>query len=288
MKKRRILISVLVFIFFSTQIYSQRANSDSTEQVELETILKKCAEYCEKLSNSALDFVCQEKVTEEIYRYSPELREQEAMTGHEEVEIKGQAAEVDKNVYIYDYQLIRKENKIREKRTLLKENGKKKNEEDAQLKTKRFKHKHIISGPIGLLSEFWQEYYDYRIIKREKYKGDRVIVIEATPIPDMETDSLYGRIWIRESDFSILKIDWDQKSIKNYDLVEEEARRLNAKPVIKFHSEYAYEKNGIRFPSKYTVTETFTRQMGWKHTMSKTTVIYKDYKFFTVETEVKY
>jgi hypothetical protein len=291
MKKPRIFVLVLIFIVFSSQTYSQRVNSDSTKQAELDVILKKCADYCEKLNHSVLDFVCREKITEEIYRYSPEAEGYDDMTGHEKITIKGQGQDSvleEKNVYIYDYQLIRKENKIRERRILLRENNKKKNEEDAQLKTKRFKHKHIISGPIGLLSEYWQEYYEYKIIKRGKFKGDRAIVIEATPIPSMETNNLYGRIWIREDDFSILKIEWAPKSIKNYDLIEENARRLNAKPLIKFYSEYVFEKNGIRFPSKYSVTETYTRQMRWKHTKSKTTVVYRDYKFFTVETEVKY
>ena len=129
-----------------------------------------------------------------------------------------------------------------------------------------------------------------------------MILIEATPIPNLETDYLYGRIWVRESDFSILKIEWNQKSIINFDLIEEEAKRFNETPVIKFYTEYALDKNGIRFPSKYSITETYSRRaggretrsetyrrrMGGSYTRSKTTVVYKDYKFFTVKTEVKY
>lgn len=291
MKKQRIFVSFLIFICLSAQIYSQKANSGSSNSEELKVILKKCAEYCEKLGSSVLDFVCDEKITEEIYHYTPGLgeTEHEAMTGHEKIEIRGQATEIEKNVYVYDYQLIRKENKVQERRILLKENGKKRNEENAPLKTKRFHHKHVLFGPIGLLSEFWQEYYDYKIVKKHKFKGNRVIIIEAIPIPHLKTDNLYGKIWVKENDFSILKIEWNQKSIQGYDLIEEVARMFDANPLIKFHSEYAFEKNGIRFPSKYSITETYTRRTGGGNfTRSKNTVVYKEYKFFTVETEVKY
>jgi hypothetical protein len=141
---------------------------------------------------------------------------------------------------------------------------------------------------VGLLSEFWQQYYDYRIVKREKFKGDRVVVIEAIPIPYLETDNLFGKVWIRESDFSIMKIEWEPKSIQNFEVIEEIAKKLNAEPEIRLFSEYAFEKNGIRFPSRYLITEGYNQKRGIRFARSKTTVTYKDYKFFTVETEVKY
>ena len=67
MKKWRMLIAVLLFAFFTIQIYSQTNNSKTTDQEELELILNKCAEYCEKLSNSALHFVCKETIEEDLY-----------------------------------------------------------------------------------------------------------------------------------------------------------------------------------------------------------------------------
>ena len=115
-----------------------------------------------------------------------------------------------------------------------------------------------------------------------------MIVIQATPIPNMKTSNLYGRIWVREDDFSIVKIEWEQESIQNYELIEEFAKKLLAKPALEFLAEYAFEKNGIRFPSKCTITEAYQRKREGRFTRSKTTITYKDYKFFTVETEVKY
>ena len=69
MKEKRILFFVLIFLNFLTYIFSQSANSAATNQEELEVILKKCADYCEKLKKMALNFVCQENIEENIHSY---------------------------------------------------------------------------------------------------------------------------------------------------------------------------------------------------------------------------
>lgn len=275
-------ILVISFIISSPPSFSQITAPSSEDQADLEKILEKCAEYCYRLANAALDFVCIEKIKEEMF-FRPQAYVAQGGTFY-----SAAGRTTRKNVYVYDYQLIRKKLQIKESRILIEENGKKKNEKNAELKTHMFGHEHIIFGPVGLLSEFWQQYYAYRIVKREKLKGDRVIVMEAIPIPYLETDNLYGKVWVREGDFSIIKIEWEPKSLKNYELIEENAKKLNAEPQIKLFSEYAFEKNGIRFPSRYVITEGYNQKRGTRFTRSKTTVTYKDYKFFTVETEVKY
>ncbi len=68
--------------------------------------------------------------------------------------------------------------------------------------------------------------------------------------------------------------------------IEKIAKRLNAKPKIIFVSEYAFEKNEIRFPSKYSVEEIYILFRGFNYSRSKTTVIYDNYKFFAVDTKV--
>jgi len=276
------LILVILLTISSPSSFSQVTEPSSEDQAGLEEILEKCADYCHKLANAALDFVCIEKIKEEMF-FHPQMLVSQYGTRYTSV-----GRTTRKNVYVYDYQLIRKKLQIKESRILIEENGKKKNEKNAGLKTHMFGHEHIIFGPVGLLSEFWQQYYAYRIVKREKLKGERVIVVEAIPIPYLETDNLYGKVWVRKGDFSIMKIEWEPKSLKNYELIEENAKKLNAKPLIKLFSEYAFEKNGIRFPSRYLITETYIHKRGTRFTRSKTTVTYKDYKFFTVETEVKY
>jgi len=268
MKKLKTFISILLFIIISIQSFSHIENSEKKDQAELELILKKCAEYCERLNNSVLYFICEEKITEEI--------------------LQGRLAFVEKNRYIYDYQLIRKENKIEEQRILIKENGRKKNDLDAHLKTKRFQYKYIVFGPLGLLEEKQQEIHEYKILKNVLYKKEKAVIIEA--LPKFLGNSLYGKIWIRKKDYAILKIEWEQESMGNFDIIEKLADELNAAPIVTFVSEFGFEKNKIRFPNKYSIVERYIPLFGVEKSFiwSQTTVIYDNYKFFTVETGVKY
>lgn len=270
MKIIKVLLCVLFIIILSAQFYSQTDDPLKGYQKGLRIILLRCAEYCEMLNNSVLDFICKEKISEEILR--------------------GRLVFAVKNIYIYDYQLIRKENKIEEQRILIKENGRKKKDLDAQLKTKRFQHKHIVLGPIGLLSRKQQKNYNYKILREVNYKRERTVILEASPKFPNKNSTLYGKIWIRKKDFAILKIEWNQESLENFEEIEKLAEKLNAKPKITFVSEYGFEKNKIRFPNKYSVEESYIpyfevdKKLIWSHT----TVIYNNYKFFTVETGVKY
>lgn len=271
MGKNKIILLVIFLTFLSAQIYSQTDNPKMVDQEELELILKKCEEYCERLSSAVLDFICKETITEEIRSRS------------------GWNLGAEKNIYVYDYQLIKKGNSKDEQRILIEENGQEKNDLDAQLKTKRFQYKFIVFGPIGLLGQKQQKNYDYKILKNVNYKKEKAVIIEALPKFPGEFDALYGKIWIRKKDFAILKIEWEQESMRNFEIIEKLAERINATPLITFISEFGFEKNKIRFPNKYSVEEIYIpRQGGRRFLRSEITVVYDNYKFFIVETKVKY
>jgi len=77
--------------------------------------------------------------------------------------------------------------------------------------------------------------------------------------------------------------------LENFEEIDKIAEVLNIKPKITFISEFGFEKNKIRFPNKFSVEEMYIPLSGGKGSIwSQTTVIYDDYKFFTVETGVKY
>ena len=234
----------------------------------LSQILEKSAEYCKKLEQVSLHFVCHEEIKEYIYFVEYALNF------------------ID-NTYVYDYQLIRNGKSVSEQRILIEENGLKKNEKNVELKTKRFKHKFVIFGPIGLLGKNQQSQYKYKIQKEKKYKGNKCYIIEIVPKPNERTNYLFGKVWVRQSDFSIMKIEWEQTSMKDFERVEKEAKKMGARAQITFVSEYAFEKNGIRFPSRYNVKEEYIHPNWGKEKKSEITVVYKKYKFFIVDTEVK-
>jgi len=237
----------------------------SSDQARLSAILQKAADYCQKLDMAALDFVCMEEMTETSYNLTP-----------------------DTDVYLYDYQFIRKADGAKERRNLIAVNGKKKDSKDVPLRAGHFQYENVLFGPIGLLSRYWQTFLAYRILGEGQLYGRKAVIIEAVPGADLVESHPYGQIWINERDGSVLKIVWDQRSLGNFKMAEEWAKEHDAEPMFTAYSEYGFEKNGLRFPSRSYTEQAYMRKDRGKSPSAKISVTYKDYKFFTVETETIY
>jgi hypothetical protein len=151
-----------------------------------------------------------------------------------------------------------------------------------------FQYKNVLFGPVGLLSKSWQAFHDYRLIGEDKILNEKAVVIEATPGIMLIEPHLCGKIWLKEDDGSVLKIVWDQKSLGNFQSIEEWAKLHDAEPQITAFSEYGFEKNGLRFPSRNYTEQAYIRKDKRKFANAEISIFYKDYKFFTVETEIKY
>ena len=246
----------------------------------LERILEKTEIYCRRLGKISLYFVCRERIDERQFA-PPRL-----ISG---VRTPAPLRRVTSVSLEYDYQLIRKGESIEEKRTLLMEDKQPRNEPDAALKTRLYKHRHLVFGPVGLLSEFWQPKHTYAYLGEEKVDGEKTYVIEASPAGPAEPDLIYGKAWIRQKDFAVVKIEWDQRSLGNYDMILWMAKTLGhqAEPQVSVVGHYGVEKNGIRFPDRLVIREDYRSTRG-TYRVSEATVRYEDYKFFIVETEVRY
>ena len=248
---------------------------------DLNDLLERAAKYCDKLSRSVLDFTCRERIEEWFH---PDARP----TGRFSIKRVVYVGRREKHSYLYDFQLVRdRTGLIRENRTLLKEDKQTVRVPDSPLKTRLFWHAYVVMGPLGLLSRERQADHSYRVLREEKVGKERAVVIEAVPKPGVQSEHLIGTIWLRSEDAGVLKIEWDPSSIANYAGVEEAAKRFQMDPKIVMTSEYAFEKNGIRFPSRYTVKEIYASGRR-RFQRSQTDVIYDEYKFFTVETQVIY
>ena len=286
------LVVMMLFMVFCPTIFSQNGSKGGVGQAKLEEILSKAKEYCRRLENAALDFVCIEEATE-IINHSKDIDTDRLRVDPEEI-VKSRSmipipwGAVEKNSYIYDYQLVRKGSQKIERRILVKKNGKKMHIENAPPMTSAFRVTNVLFGPVSLLGPARQSRYEFRIIGEEKVEGQNSYILETSPRFVEDQHHCFGRIWVKEDDSSILKIEWDQRSLGGYNLVEDIAKKYNAEPRVTSITEYGLEKNGIRFPSRDTSEEAYIMQNGKKFVRSTTTILYKDYKFFTVETEVKY
>jgi len=243
---------------------------------DLRDILDKAAKYCSRLSKISLFYTCHEEIVEKIYNPY-------------KIKTWGSGYSVEKSSYLYDYQLIKKE-EMQEKRTLLKENNNILNEKEAKLKTKRFVHKFVVFGPLGILSKEAQEVFHYSIEKVTTLWDIPVMVVRAIPSEDADVTWLYGKAWVSLLDGSIMKIEWEENSILDYQNLKIFANTINAEPSIKHSSEYRYIKNDVRFPSYMELIEDYIQDKpsGGKRSICKSELLvtYKDYKFFTVETDV--
>lgn len=269
------------------QLVKQRGEKKKDLE-KLSKILKNTADYCEKLEKVSIYYFCHEKVKETIYPIPKKYRGFRSS----EIGIQSQLSRFRNkssitNEYLYDYQMIRKRKKAKEKRVLLRENEKAKYVKNASLKTLLFNYRTIIYGPL-VFEKKQQDSYDFEIIGEEVWHGRNILVIRAIPKPGVTKTLTWGKFWVDEKDFSILKIKISQKSIGNYQVIEKKAMLLNSEPRITIILDYDIEKNGIRFPSKVSIEEAYINNEQEVIVMSKINVDYRDYQFFTVEVkEVK-
>jgi hypothetical protein len=261
-------------------------------QPQLPALLAKAAEYCRKLESAAFDFVCREEISERINpsldakpKTLPPLPAGSSYLGP--TLIIGWTKKI-KRTFVYDYQCVRAGRTIREMRTQLEENGKKKVVPNAGLQTSIVVFGTALLGPVGLFGERFQPDYDFALAGEEKIGKTRVFVIDARPKPGAPpTRNLYGKAWIDPVTGDILKIEWSESRVGRFDVFEKRGQLYNRKPRLVISSEFSAEKNGIRFPSRLSVEEAYLKESGKAFIRSKTEVVYKDFKFFTVEFEVR-
>lgn len=254
----------------------------------LARILERTKEYCAKLERAALDFTCLEKIEERTYSMTEEAPDVSIpRPGGMSYAYKSVKTPYYANTYVYDYQFVRRGSHKTENRILVEENGRKKKEREAVLTTMAVRVENALFGPIGLLGSAVQDLHDYKIVDEETEKGKKVLVVDAVSKVPLDHIHCTGRLWIREDDASILKIAWDQASVGNFEIIRETARRMGAEPRLTSVTEYGQEKGGLRFPSKDVTEEAYITH-GRIQVRSLTIILYKDYKFFTVETAVEY
>ena len=266
----------------------------------LDAILAKAAEYCRKLESSAFDFVCREEIRETI---DPKLDVRQKggaigpdtalNLGPDALNYIGPTVTIStvrkiKRSFVYDYQCIRAGRAIREVRNELEENGKRKNVPNAALQTSVVVFGTALLAPVGLFGERFQPGYEFSIAGRDRIAETPVVIVDARPKPGTPPSrNLYGRSWVDPATGDILKIEWSESRVGNFDVFAKRGQIYKRTPRLNIRSEFIAEKNGIRFPSRLSVEEAYLNDSGKAFVRSRTEVAYKDFKFFTVEFDVR-
>lgn len=277
-----LVLGVLCLMGFAPR---QKAEQD---QGPLQDILARSARYCERLKNLALHFVCHEEITIDTFDYAQKTVWRVGRSGRAAQEIDLKLRRKGQTEYLYDYQLIRKGDLNREKRILLRENGRAAYREDAELPYQRFWSEFLVYGPVGFLSEFWQPHFEYEIMDRGSFQDRAALLIRASPSSARKINHNHGAIWVDEEDCRIMKIVWDPRSISDFSPRVSTSAGGELQRELEWFVEYGVEKNGIMFPSRQVIQEILIGSAGRRHPKYTVTVLYTGYRFFTVETEVKY
>lgn len=276
-------------------LYAQEAPSATPDPFQLGLVLKQARQYCARLEKAALDFVCLEEVAEVLdpgrdrrdmaMKFNPGSLGRSSDPPSRASFIRNPVATKISNTYLYDYQFIRSEGKVEEKRALLEKNGHKADAETPRPDISAFSYSDILLGPARLLDERFEEFYVYRLLGKEKTGGTEAWALEVSPRLTGVSRYLGGKIWISVDDSSVLRIEWDPSTFGNFEAVQATAESYKAKPEVRSYSEFGVEKNGLRFPSADFTEEAYRGADGKLFVRAKTGVVYKDYKFFTVETQ---
>jgi len=172
----------------------------------------------------------------------------------------------------------------------LKQTGRDMEVKDAELETGNFVYKNAVLAPVGIFGDRWREAFNYKISGEATVGGRLCLIISAVPKgPQPEINFLSGRAFIDKATLDILKIEWSEQKIGNYEAFVKRGERYGMKPRISVTSEFEAEKNGIRFPTRHLIEEAYFGAAGMsspsKFVRSRTIVLYKDFKFFTVSVE---
>lgn len=290
-----------VWVFFNLGTPAENNEGPSEPEPlsqELRMVLDKCADYCQKLSTSALYYVCQEKIVETKKKLISEEGGMVMMAGRDglsdlkpneimNVPFAFPALQgAGKSRCVYDYQLIRREGKVEEKRVLLEENGKKAGEETTAQEACGLCTLKPILMPIRLLGREQQSLFSYQMAREEKVRGKAAYVILAKCLRGKGEDIRSGKIWVDKTGFRILKVEIETSSLAGYEQFLKECSPWHLKPQFTSVHYYETEKNGLLFPSRSEVRVEYMRMFRPETDMKyEAEVHYENYRFFTVETE---
>ena len=261
-------------------------------QSDLPKILKAAGDYCEIVKRMALYFVCRERISEKENVLSRGVGAARATS--DELKI----GKVNHRDFAYEYQIIKHRDDVQERRTLLEENGEKRHKENADLPTLRYSGRNLVFGPVGFLSRYWQTYFNYEITGWEPLDGKTAVIIRAMPKSESQDNNNHGRVWVDASTFQILRIELEPQIVQGSKVDLRESNRVGREIAddtlgANFHRQlvwtvdYGVEKKGVLFPSRQTISEFYSSDTGFKILKRAVSFEYTDYKYFTVEVDVR-
>jgi len=284
-----------IFVFASMQRSEDSKIKNSTSD-DLKKILGNTATYCEKLKTAVFHFVCDEKVEETIEQwlsYGIKNWEVRDFLKKRRTRINRDLSKKSRKYdeYISQYQVIQKDNQIKEYRLLLRDNGKKVLKKDAKLNTVIYS-RNVSLSPLILFAIENQDKFIYKILKKKKIMDRNAFVVEIKLKKKAAKKSIFATAWVDTIDFSVLKFKAFPDSFRGYDYLVRIADKSMENVKISDTHYFGYQRNGIRFPTKVQIVLSYNQKLAdeddnhfrevWKWTKIRTTFAHKNHRFFNV------
>jgi TonB family protein len=275
---------------------------------ELKKILEQGAAYAERLSGAAMDFVCEETIKTTNYAmYLPKTSLADTLANQGKTSLSSSGSgemimitgrpiilgqnpwDTKTNRFVCDYQMIKKGERVEERRILLKENGTSVESAHKSLDDKQYTALRPLFAPLAVLTADRQKYYDFRFAGEETIGGKPAAMIEAVARPGAVTETPAAKIWIDRESFRILKCETEGLPVEGYDTVLAEASKIGIIPKSVMTTIFGEAKNGVLFPTRISLRIDYPVNV-WgigKRAKIETDIRYDKYKFFTVDTENK-
>jgi TonB family protein len=264
---------------------------------KLQTVLDKCTAYCLKLSESALFYICHERIREKSKNIKGSeiglaIGAPQALNNTFEISSASYGVlflgDTERHTYINDYQLIKKEGRIKEKHLLMERDRKKVSFEDVPRGTKPVYSLKSILVPVQLLGIQQRSRFSFRLAEDDKIDGKPTYVIEVSLKPEQTGNIKRGKIWADKADFRVVKVEVETEFVEGYEHILPECYRYYLKPHFKSTHYYEIEKNDLLFPSRSEIRCEYSGFLRSKRELkSEVKITYGNYKFFTVETDHK-
>ena len=282
-----ILLTFLTALFIPSDQLSAGTQKKLMDQMSMAEILRATGEYCERVKQMALQYICLEKITD-IEKFfggmspSSELKRENIFFN---------VRKTRRQTYTYDYQLIKNDDELLEQRIMLEKNGRKRHQKNADLSHLKYFSQFLIYGPVGFLSRYWQSRFTYTYFDEDKINGEPVVIIQAVPNEVRLDNSNIGRIWINK-DFQILRVEWEPAWIQNYEDETLSTKLGEFQKKVVWRVDYSVEKNGVLFPGQQFIQEIFFQDSSSgirrKAVKRETRFLYDNYKYFIVDTSVNW
>jgi hypothetical protein len=170
----------------------------------------------------------------------------------------------------------------------LEENGRTVHEESGPSAPLRAFFAKPILAPIRLLGHERQPSFIFRKADEGKIGGKKVVIIEANPKPGSDEDIREGKIWADPKNGQILRVEMKTRSVEGCEWILEECAEHLLTPHFVFRHDFGFEKKGILYPSRSEIHVEYSGLV-WppKDTKADAEIQYRNYRFFTVETETE-